>query len=161
MAILPYRQETDHLEVGILRAFRPAVYFRFEKETPLPEHPYTWIYESVAGSLEPGDIGKEAVRNRAVMELDEEAGFQISSEKLMSLGGGFFPSHGQSTEKIFLFAADVSAVKQGDARGDGSVNESLNMIEFYEINEILSMCREGRIEDPKIEIGVTRLKNVL
>ncbi|MCK5878551.1 MAG: NUDIX hydrolase [Holophagae bacterium] len=161
VAVLPYRRETDRLEIGILRAFRPTVYFRFEKETPLPEHAYTWIYESVAGSLESGDIGEKAVRDRAVMELDEEAGFQISSEKLMPLGAGFFPSHGQSTEKIFLFAADVSGMEQGNARGDGSVNESLNVIEFHEINEILSMCREGRIEDPKIEIGVSRLKNVL
>jgi len=161
VAVLPYRISREGTEVGILRAFRPAVYFRSEKEKPLPERNYTWIYECVAGSLEPGDIGEEAVRNRVAMELDEETGFCIPPEEFISLGGGIFPSHGQSTEKIFIFAANVTGVKKGTASGDGSVNESLNTIEFHEINEILSMCRGGQIEDPKIEIGVTRLKNVL
>ncbi len=161
VAILPYRKVGENLEIGILRAFRPAVYFRSLKKLPIPEKTYTWIYESVAGSLEPGDTGEKGIRKRASLELAEEAGFSVNVKDLISLGGSFFPSHGQSTEKIHLFAVDVSRAEIVDATGDGSVNESLNIIEFHEINEILSMCRDGQIEDPKVEIGANRLNNVL
>ncbi|NOY23702.1 MAG: hypothetical protein GXO70_09380 [Acidobacteria bacterium] len=160
VAIFPYRKISGHLEIGILRAFRPAVYFRSQKKLPMPEKTYTWIYESVAGSLEPGDTGEKGIRKRASLELAEEAGFRVNDKDLISLGGSFFPSHGQSTEKIHLFAVDVSQAEIVDAIGDGSVNESLNVIEFHEINEILSMCRDGQIEDPKVEIGASRLNNV-
>ncbi len=161
VAIIPYRKNGGTVEVGILKAFRPAVFFRSKKKLPLPERQYTWIYECVAGSLEPGDIGEPAVRARAAMELNEETGFKVEDAQFVSLGGGFFPSHGQSTEKIFLFSVDISGVFRGNAGGDGSVNEGLNELEFHEINKILSMCRNGQIEDPKIEIGVSRLKHVL
>jgi len=161
VAILPYRNTNEHLEIGILKAFRPAVYFRSQKELPVPERVYTWIYEAVAGSLEHGDSGETGLRKRAALELAEEAGFLVNPDDLVSLGGSFFPSHGQSTEKIHLFAVDVSNAESVDAAGDGSVNEKLNVIEFFEINEVLSMCRRGQIEDPKIEIGATRLKNGL
>ena len=161
VAILPYRKMGNRLKIGILQAFRPALYFRSQKELPLPEREYKWIYESVAGSLETGDSGETGIRVRAAEELAEEAGFRVASDALLSLGGGFFPSHGQSTEKIHLFAADISEAEIVDACGDGSVNEGLNAVKFFEVNEILSMCRDGQIEDPKIEIGANRLKNVL
>ncbi len=161
VSVLPFRKGDEGVEVGILRAFRPAIYFRSKKKLSLPEREYVWIYESVAGSLEPGEYGEDAVRKRAALELAEEAGFWVSPEKLIRLGGGFFPSHGQSTEKIFLFAVDVGGVEKGSASGDGSVNEALNEIEFFGINKVLSMCRSGRIEDPKIEIGVIRLRDVI
>jgi len=162
VAILPYRRvDGAAIELGILKAFRPPVFFRSGKKLPLSERKYTWIYECVAGSLEPGDSGEAAVRARAAMELDEETGYKVRAEEFISLGGGFFPSHGQSTEKIFLFSVEVTGLSRGKASGDGSVNEGLNELEFFEMNKILSMCRDGQIEDPKIEIGVSRLKHVI
>ncbi len=162
VAVIPYYVEGGKVFVGILRAFRPTIYFR--KDYPLPlkdKRVYTYVYEAVAGSLEEGDRGIDGVLNRVVEELEEEAGFVVDKKNVFSLGGSFFPSHGQSTEKIHLFAVDVSNAKKVEARGDGSVNEGLNKIEFFEINELLNMCFQGIVEDPKIEIGIGRLGRCL
>ena len=162
VAVIPYYFENGKVFVGILRAFRPTIYFR--KDYPLPlkdKRVYTYVYEAVAGSLEKDDKGIEGVLNRVVEELEEEAGFIVDKKNVFSLGGSFFPSHGQSTEKIHLFAVDVSNANKVEAKGDGSVNEELNKIEFFEINELQDMCFKGIVEDPKIEIGIGRLKRCL
>lgn len=161
VAIIPYRVTPGGVDIGILKAFRPPLYFRSEKDTALKEAYYTEVYEAVAGSLEPGDIGEAAIRNRASLELAEEAGYSVASDYLIPLGSGFYPSHGQSTEKIYLYAADVSNAETCVPEGDGSVNEELNELLFFDMNTMLDMCREGVVEDPKVEIGVWRLSNVL
>ncbi len=162
VAVIPFFRKENKIFVGILKAFRPAIYFR--KDYPLPlkdKRVYTFVYEAVAGSLEKNDKGNDGVLKRVVEELEEEAGFVVDKKNVFSLGGSFFPSHGQSTEKIHLFAVDVSNAKRVEARGDGSVNEELNRIEFFEINELQDMCVKGIVEDPKIEIGIGRLRRCL
>ena len=162
VAIIPYYIENSAVFVGILKAFRPTIYFRKDYDLPLKDkRVYTYVYECVAGSLETRDKGEEGVLNRVVEELREEAGFIVEKEEIFSLGGSFFPSHGQSTEKIHLFAVDVSRAEKVEAEGDGSVNEELNTLCFFELNELLDMCFKGVVEDPKIEIGVGRLKCLL
>ncbi len=162
VAVIPYFIKDGKVFVGILKAFRPPLYFRKDYSLPLKdERVYTFVYESVAGSLEKKDKGIEGVIERVVEELKEEAGFVVKPEKVFSLGGSFFPSHGQSTEKIHLFAADISNAKKIEAKGDGSVNEELNKIVFFEINELSDLCFKGVVEDPKIEIGIERLKRCL
>ncbi|GEM_PF-1522257 len=162
VAVIPYYVEDSNVYVGILKAFRPTIYFRKDYDLPLKDKRiYTYVYESVAGSLEKSDKGKDGVLNRVVEELKEEAGFIVEKEEIFSLGGSFFPSHGQSTEKIYLFAVDVSDARKVEAKGDGSVNEELNTLCFFELNKLLDMCFQGIVEDPKIEIGVGRLKCLL
>ncbi|BBB32900.1 ADP-ribose pyrophosphatase [Thermotomaculum hydrothermale] len=162
VAVIPFYRENENVYVGILKAFRPTIYFRKNYPLPLKDNRiYTFVYESVAGSLEEHDRGLEGVLNRAIEELKEEAGFIVSKDDVFSLGGSFFPSHGQSTEKIHLFAADISNAKKVEAMGDGSVNEELNQLVFFELYEIKDLCFKGIIEDPKIEIGVGRLERCL
>ncbi len=162
VAVIPYYIKEKKIFIGVLKAFRPTIYFR--KDYPLAlkdERVYTYVYEAVAGSLEKGDKGMDGVLNRVVEELKEEAGFIVKRDDVFSLGGSFFPSHGQSTEKIHLFAVDVSSAQKVEAVGDGSVNEELNELHFFELDEVLSMCKKGIVEDPKIEIGAGRLKCLL
>lgn len=161
VAVIPYRRLGKKVEVGILKAFRPCMYLRSDRDLAIPEAPRKMMYESVAGSLEPGDRGPESLLKRAVDELHEETGFRVDPERMCVLGGGFFPSHGQSTEKIYLFAADVSGLTPDVAAGDGSVNEGLNEVVFFEWEKLKEMCFQGLIEDPKIEIGVNRLSHVV
>ncbi len=159
VAVIPYYIENTVAFIGILKAFRPAIYFRKGYPLPLKDgRVYDYVYECVAGSLESEDRGISGLKNRVVKELKEEAGFLVQKESVFSLGGSFFPSHGQSTEKIHLFAVDISNSHRVKASGDGSVNEDLNTVCFFEINKVLKMCKEGIIEDPKIEIGAGRLK---
>jgi hypothetical protein len=144
-------------------AWRPGirvpVYFR--RDLPLSvadARAYLTIPEAVAGSLEAGDRGPDGVLRRVVAEVLEEAGFQILPGEVIPLGGGFFPSHGQSSEKIHLCAARVSPSLRGEARGDGSVNESdAPPVRFSPVREILLSSARGDMEDPKLEILAWRL----
>ena len=45
--------------------------------------------------------------------------------------------------------------------GDGSVNEADAGTIAIEAGRVLIMCRSGLIEDPKLEIGVSRLLRLL
>lgn len=161
VAVIPYKVEFKKINIGILSAFRPPVYMRKNYKLYEREKSYTNIYECVAGSLEPSDYNNLGLEKRAKEELLEEAGFDVDLSEIKRLGKGFFPSHGQSTEKIHMFYVNITGLQQKIPKGDGSVNEELNKLHFFEINEIKEMCFKGIIEDPKIEIGVYRLENEL
>lgn len=161
VAVIPYFIKNEKIYAGFLKAFRPPVYMRRFYNKCIEEEDYSFIYECVAGSLEEEDQGQQGLIRRAKAELHEETGYIAPESRFFSLGGSFFPSHGQSTEKIHLFAADISGLEQDIAQGDGSVNETLNKFVTYSLKDIQSMCLDGTIEDPKIEIGVNRLEYFL
>lgn len=144
-------------------AYRPGirvpVYFRRDLPLAVPDcRTYDLIPEAVAGSLEPQDKGLEGFLARVVAEVWEEAGFRITPAQVEALGGGFFPSHGQSSEKIHLCAVRISPDAAQPAQGDGSVNEAdAPPVRFRPVREILLDCVAGDIEDPKVEILARRL----
>jgi ADP-ribose pyrophosphatase len=113
--------------------------------------------EAVAGSLEPGETRLAQIRRRAARELREETGYRVRPDALRSLGAGFFPSHGQCTEKIHLFAVCLDRLAASPAAGDGSINEAETWSLLLEARDLIDRCRAGEIEDPKLEIGVVRL----
>jgi ADP-ribose pyrophosphatase len=144
-------------------AYRPGirvpVYFRKDLDLCVRDRSTNlFTPEAVAGSLEPCDHGSEGLLARVVAEVWEEAGFEVEPSQVEPLGGGFFPSHGQSSEKIHLVAIHVDPKKQRVARGDGSVNEEdAPPVIFRPVREILLDCARGAIQDPKIEILALRL----
>jgi len=91
----------------------------------------------------------------------EETGMRPIARRGRDLGAGFFPSHGQSTEKVHLRAFQVDPEKALDPAGDGSVNEAGAGTIAIEARRIIDMCRAGLIEDPKLEVGVSRLLRLL
>ncbi len=163
VAILPFYFEgrPRRLMVVVKRGFRPGLFLRSRLRRPVPDRRrYTSVLEAVAGSLEPGDRGERGIDARARAELLEETGLEPLSRPIR-LGAGFFPSHGQSTEKVHLRAFEIDPASAGRAPGDGSVNEEDAGTEAHQAARLLAMCRRGSIEDPKIEIGVTRLCSLL
>lgn len=144
-------------------AYRPGirvpVYFRKDLPLAVPDpRAYRLIPEAVAGSLEPGDTGPQGLAERVVAEVWEEAGFRIAPLDVLPLGGGLFPSHGQSSEKIHLCAVRVDPATAAEPEGDGSVNEAdAPPVLFRPVREILLSCARGHIEDPKVEILAFRL----
>ncbi len=159
VAIIPYFFDSQgKLNVYVKRGIRPPVYRRKDLSLAVPdssENLYT--FEAIAGSLEEEDRNPNSIIARAKEEIFEELGFEVQTKQFEKLGGGFFPSHGQSSEKIHLLALKVDPDERSDASGDGSVNEGDSLTELLEARTILEMCEDGKIEDPKIEIGVTRL----
>ncbi len=153
-----------HEEAGIpSMAWRPGirvpVFFRRDLSLAVSDpRRYLTVPEAVAGSLEPVDRGPSGVLRRIVEEVLEEAGFRIQPREVISLGGGFFPSHGQSSEKIHLCAARVDPSLRGEAPGDGSVNETdAPPVRFSPLRDILLASARGEMEDPKLEILAWRL----
>jgi hypothetical protein len=159
VAIFPYYFDSEgRLLIYVKRGIRVAIYSRKDLKLPVPDSSDNlYAYEAVAGSLEENDEGADAVTQRAKEELLEELGFQVERGEIQSLGGGFFPSQGMASEKIHLVAVQVSPEKKMEEQGDGSVNEAEAITEILEANQIIRMCGKGEIEDPKIEIGVSRL----
>ena len=153
-----------HEEGGVpAMAWRPGirvpVYFRRDLALAVADpRPYQTVPEAVAGSLEPGDLGPEGLVRRVVEEVLEETGYKIQPGDVVPLGGGFFPSHGQSSEKIHLCAARVDPALRGEATGDGSVNErDAPPVRFSPVRDILLASARGEMEDPKLEILAWRL----
>ena len=166
-----HRRGYDAVAIGLYHelhgepcmAYRPGirvpVYFRRDLPLALKDvRDYLFIPEAVAGSLEPQDRGVDGFLHRVVSEVAEEAGFDARPDRVEALGGGFFPSHGQSSEKIHLCAVRVDPAAVTHASGDGSVNEAdAPPVRFRPVREILLDCARGAIEDPKIEILCWRL----
>jgi len=158
VAVIAFHQRRRQTWVVLKAGFRPTLYLRGCRKSPadgVRRRPLT--VEAVAGSLEPGDWTEADIDRRAVSELAEETGFQVHARDLISLGAGFFPSHGQCTEKIHLRAVKVNPGSRSRPPGDGSVNESETWTLLVEAGDLLRRSVKGEIEDPKIEIGVRRL----
>jgi len=160
VAILPFffAGRPERMMVICKSGFRPGLCTRQAMRLPVRDRRvYTSVIEAVAGSLEPGDRGERGITARARAELLEETGLRPIAGGAVRLGSGFFPSHGQSTEKVHLRAFRVDPRRPAAAAGDGSVNEADSGTLAVEAGRILDMCRKGLIEDPKLEIGVARL----
>ena len=110
VAIVPFYfdRRTRRLMVVCKVGFRPGLYLRHRLPLPARDRrAYTSVIEAVAGSLEPGDRGETGITARARAELIEETGMRPIARRGRDLGAGFFPSHGQSTEKVHLRAFQV------------------------------------------------------
>jgi ADP-ribose pyrophosphatase len=150
------------VEVLTRRGLRPAAYFRRGKAAALPEPEYLLVEEIVAGVLEPGERGLDALRRRGAEEAREEAGIEIAPERLEVLGGPFFPLPGIASEKIHLLAGEVArgaAAGRHPAphEGDGSPLEEGAVLEWRELGAAIAACEAGEIEDAKTEIALRRL----
>ena len=150
--------EPQRLHVVVALGIRPAPWVRAQRDVPVPETGNgLYEIESIAGSLEPGDVGEEGIDRRAAAELLEETGFLVPVEAIERLGGGILPSHGQATEMVHFRAARVDPQRRREPSGDGSVTERDALLETYEAGELLRLCERGVCRDPKVEISVQRL----
>jgi ADP-ribose pyrophosphatase len=158
VAIIPFFRGAGPVRVMVKAGFRPAIFLRGLRPAPGERaRKRSWTVEAVAGSLKPGETRLSQIRRRAARELREETGYRVRPDDLRSLGAGFFPSHGQCTEKIHLFAVCLDRLSASRPEGDGSINEAETWSLLLEARDLIDRCRAGEIEDPKLEIGVVRL----
>jgi ADP-ribose pyrophosphatase len=149
-------------EVLTRRGLRPAAYFRRGKTTAVPEGEYLLVEELVAGVLEPGETGLDALRRRGAEEVREEVGLSVPPEDLVPLGGPLFMLPGIASEKIHLLAGEV-ARGEGPSRwpapegGDGSPLEEGAELCWRPLAAAVAACERGEIEDAKTEIALRRL----
>ena len=162
VAVCLWARTARGIEILTRRGLRPAAYFRRGRVTVLPEPEYLLVEELIAGVLEPGEVGLDALRKRGADEVHEEAGLRIEAAALEPLGGPFFPLPGIVSEKIFLLAGEVArppgpAIRPAPQEGDGSPLEEGAYLVWRELGEALAACERGEIEDAKTELALRRL----
>jgi len=109
VAFMPFRKN-DNVQFGYDFLLRKEV-------TPC------WGFEPHFSSFTGGYEKDKGVEETVIMELHEEAGYQAETSELINLGESFASKSADTVYK--LFAIDVTEKKQGEAKGDGSVFETL------------------------------------
>jgi ADP-ribose pyrophosphatase len=162
VALVVWARTPRGVEVLTRHQLRPAAFFRRGRTAALPEPEYLLVEEVVAGVLEPGELGAEALKHRASEEAREEAGLEIAPAEIRTLGGPFFPLPGIVSEKIHVLEAEVRRAGEPDVldaphEGDGSPLEEGSHLQWRTLEEALWACDAGEIEDAKTEIAFRRL----
>jgi ADP-ribose pyrophosphatase len=162
VAVCLWARGPGGVEVLTRRGLRPAAYFRRGKATVLPEREYLLVEELVAGVLEPGEVGLDALRRRGADEVREETDLEIAPERLELLGAPFFMLPGIASEKIHLLAGEVPrgaapSPRPAPGTGDGSPLEEGAELLWRPLGAAIAACEAGEIEDAKTEIALRRL----
>lgn len=136
-----------------LRLGRPGGQLREGALAPL------LLLEAVAGVVEREDEGEEGLRRRAAIELHEEAGLSVTPAALLALGPPAFLSPGLMAERLYFFAveAPLTAQPATPPSGDGSPFERGATLELLALDQALTRCDRGEIEDVKTECALRRL----
>lgn len=101
------------------------------------------IWEFPAGQID-GDAGPTEIRDTALRELREEAGYTTQESELLSLGI-YFSSAGFTDECMHLFAArNVTPCPHGPAHEQ---NEVILETRAFSPNEVWNMIDSGEIVD--------------
>lgn len=159
-----HRRPDGQIEVLLRDALRPAL-SEGRRDVPLaiPDDARPLLLtEVVAGIIEREDEGEAGVRQRAAIEVDEEAGYTIAPDDVEFLGAGTFPSPGSMPEKFWLLAAEVAdPTTQRALEGDGSPMEEGARTRWMPLRAAIEACVAGDIEDCKTELVLRRLADRL
>lgn len=113
-----------------------------------------WITEVAAGMIRPG----ETYEGAAIRETLEETGYCIASPQLIAT---FFSSPGGSSERIFLYFAEVGdADKIGQGGGRPAEGEDIE-VQTVSPEDLFERLLSGTIDDPKLLIAAYWLKEHL
>jgi len=109
-----------------------------------------WIVETVAGMVAAGETPEAAV----VREAFEETGYRIRQPRLI---GCFFPSPGGTSERVFLYFAEVRDADWA-AEGGGLSDEDIKIMELP-LDELFARLGRGAIADVKLLVAAYWLQS--
>jgi len=134
VAILPYRitENSDYAELLLRSEVTPC-----------------WSMDPLTSSVT-GSVEEDDIEGTMVMEVKEEAGFDITKEDLISLGTCY---GSKAMDTVYhLFSVDLTGKEQGEATGDGSELEAKAHCFWSESVEAV---------DPLVYVMAFRLMNYL
>jgi nudix-type nucleoside diphosphatase (YffH/AdpP family) len=135
---------TDTRRLIFVRQFRPPCY----------EKGPGWMTEIIAGMIDPGEKPDQAIRR----EVFEETGYRVRDARAIST---FYLSPGGSSERIFLYYAEVgNATHEGAGGGIGSEDEDIQLVEMS-VSEAIAGLSEDGFCDAKTMIGLLSVKEHL
>jgi ADP-ribose pyrophosphatase len=146
--------------VYLRSALRPPLYFRDASRSPVSERGTGALWELPAGLIEPGEQSERGVVEAARRELAEELGFVIAASEFLPLGASTLPAVGFIAERHFFVQVAVRPEDRGEPTLDGSALERFGRVIALPLAQALDLCRAGRIEDAKTELGLRRLADV-
>ncbi|MBN1479868.1 NUDIX hydrolase [candidate division KSB1 bacterium] len=143
VAALVYDSRNE--KVTLVRQFRYPVY------SVDPEH--AWLIELVAGRCEKNENPQETL----VRELKEEMLISIVAEQLEYIGQ-FFLSPGGTSERIYLYAADVDLSNFEEQSGGREEEDENIQILHFSTRQVIDLLERGDFRDAKTIIALQWLK---
>lgn len=110
VAVMPFRRGVSGTEYMVRNEVTPC-----------------WGWESQFSSLT-GGVEKGNPVATAVMEIKEEAGYDVDPGELIDLGTCWGTKSTDTT--YYLYGADVTGLEQGEAAGDGSTLDAEGTVAF-------------------------------
>jgi ADP-ribose diphosphatase len=162
VAVCLFARTARGVEVLTRSGLRPAPAFRRGRPTALPEREVLLLEEVIAGVVEPGEVGLDALRRRAAAEVLEEAGIAVPAERFEPLGAPIFVHPPISSDRFHLLAAEAPRGDREEAFeappvGDGSPHEEGAVLRWRRLDDAIAACERGEIEDAKTEVAFRRL----
>jgi ADP-ribose pyrophosphatase len=140
----------DRNTIVVVEQFKvPALVARRRDE---PTTTDGWLVETLAGMIDAGETPQMA----AIRETLEETGYRIATPELI---GRFFASPGGTSERVFLYFAEVGDTDRVSA-GGGIEDEDVKVLEVG-LDQTFEQLAGGLIEDPKLAIAAYWLQNRL
>jgi len=163
VVVAVFHRAPGGVQVLVRDGLRPALALARGGAAPIPDRRgYLFFTELVAGIVEDEDRGEHGVRARAAAEVAEEAGFEVDPDRVFLLGAGTFPTPGAMPEKYWLTAVEIAdPADQLPLEGDGSPMEEGATTRWMALDDAITACLAGDIEDCKTEITLRRLRDHL
>jgi len=112
-----------------------------------------WLVETVAGAIDAHEEPAEAMKR----EIQEETGYAPTALEHIST---FYVTPGGSSERIFLYYAEVNAGSRESGGGLEAEHEDIEVLEFAP-EELFTKLEQGEIVDAKTIIGIMWLRRRL
>jgi 8-oxo-dGTP pyrophosphatase MutT (NUDIX family) len=152
VVVVLWHRAPDGVRVLLRTAPRVPLWFRDKKAGA--EH-----IEVVAGIIEKGEDGWEAMQQRAADEALEEAGLRVEPAAVERLGPASFPTAGMMSELFHFVAAEVRDPAAAETPPtDGSPFEEGATVEWVLLDDAIGRCDTGEIVDLKTELALRRLR---
>ncbi len=140
----------DSRSVVLVEQFKVPVLVARQRDDPSTSD--GWTLETVAGMIEPNETPEAAI----IRETMEETGYRIRNPKPIAR---FFSSPGGTSERIFLYFAEVRETdRSGKGGGDG--NEDIRVVHLA-LDDLFDRIASGAIEDAKLLLAAHWLQDQL
>lgn len=129
VAVLPYDPARDR--ILLIEQFRAGAYMSGRP---------AWLYETVAGMIEPGEMPGDA----AVRETKEEIGTELA--RADPIGTYFLAPH-QSPDRVHLFLGRIDSERAHEFGGLAREGEDVRVARFSR-QEAIDLARTDKIKSP-------------
>jgi len=147
-------ERSDSAAALVVNTERRTVYLAEQFRFPALDKAGGWLVELVAGMIDDGESPAGCIKR----EIQEETGFEVEAVEPI---GEFFVSPGGTSERVFLFLAEVSdAARKSQGGGLVSENENIQVLEWT-IDEFLAKAQSGQLKDAKTIIAAYWLRQNL